>query len=82
MPKTKPAPGSALLYAGNEGGEPSVPNVPARDLTDADLERLAADPFIARRYAATAEDLAAFLLGTGIYAAAAPADSKGVTTDG
>lgn len=48
MPDAKPAAGSepqpepvALFYTGDESGEPSIHGVPARDLTAADIDRLA-----------------------------------------
>ena len=50
MPEAKPAAGSepqpasepvALYYTGDASGEPNIHGIPARDLTEADIERLA-----------------------------------------
>lgn len=48
MPDAKPAAGSepqpapiALYYTGDDSGEPHINGVPARDLTEHDIERLA-----------------------------------------
>lgn len=70
MPKrTAPAgPGVSLSYVGGE-----VFNVPARDLSEADIARLADDPWVQRRLAKDPESLTEALLASGVYVAAAKA---------
>jgi len=75
MPKHQPASGPVLSYAGNPAGEPALDAIPARDLDAADLERLAGDSYVRRYYASSAADLAAFLVGTGVYTDAASASA-------
>jgi hypothetical protein len=65
MPSQKPAERPVLrvapdlAYLGDDGGEPHIDGVPARDLTAADLGRLSTDPAA----------LADVLIKSGIYAA-------------
>lgn len=75
MPATKPArPESppALRYVGDN----SISGIPARDLSPADLERLAAKPYTKRRLASDAGALAALLIGTGLYALDKPSTDE------
>jgi hypothetical protein len=67
---SKPTGESGLRYAHGE-----VPSIPARDLDSADLALLVTNPFVRRRYAAKPDDLAEFLVGTGVFKAAVQADS-------
>lgn len=62
---TKPRPRKlrGLVYLG--GG--SLNGIPARDLSVADLERLAAQPYIGRRFSADAAELEALLAAGPLY---------------
>lgn len=85
MATDKPAAGPVLSYAGDAAGVPSVPGIPCRDLDAGDLSRLAGDSFVRRRYARTANDLAAFLVKTGVFtkaASARPAADVSPSADG
>lgn len=74
-----------LRYIGDGSG---LSGFPARDLSSADLSRLARDPFIRRRYAKHASALARVLCevrvnGVPLYAPAArPAADESPSADG
>jgi len=60
-------PVNKLKFLGKDG-HPFIMNVPARDLSPMDLQDLAAAQFNTLNYAATAADVCAFLIGSGLYA--------------
>lgn len=75
MPNKKPATGPVLSYTGDAAGVPALDAIPARDLDAADLSHLAGHSYVRRYYAKSPADLAAFLVGTGVYTDAASASA-------
>lgn len=84
MPEAKPAAGSepqpagepvALYYTGDASGEPHINGVPARDLTNADLERLAFVESKRTGKEAKADKISERLAATPLYRKTAPKES-------
>lgn len=68
MPKAKTESGVSLSYTGDDEGNPHISGVPARDLTEAEVD------FLAVRRGTTTADLIEELIA-GPYRQAAPAAS-------
>lgn len=63
MKPVKKHPRRGLTYVGPE----YLSGIPARDLSTADIERLARDPYVKRRIAPNASALADVLTSSGMY---------------
>lgn len=76
MPEAKPAAGSepqpALYYTGDASGEPHIHGIPARDLTAADVERLAFVETTRTGETVTADKISERLAATPLYRKTAP----------
>lgn len=76
MSDPRPAAGSeptpALFYTGDASGQPSIHGIPARDLTDADLERLAFVESTRTNTDVSVADLTKRLADTPLYRKTAP----------
>lgn len=86
MPEAKPAAGSesqpapdepkpALFYTGDASGEPYIHGIPARDLSEADLDRLAFVESTREDKTITADKISERLAATPLYRKTAPKES-------
>lgn len=71
MPTQKPSENSPKLDL-RYVGPGDLTGIPARDLSAADLTRLASDPYVQRRLAKNPKALAELLVSTALYAPARP----------
>jgi hypothetical protein len=69
----------SLRYVGDGIG---LSGFPARDLSNADLRRLTAKPYVRRRYGRTVAAITRALLATPLYQAARPAADESPSADG